>query len=176
MLPYFLHVSRSSVVKSGAAGNFVYTYTPANMATNSGLPKNGLSITIVRAGVVFGYVGCLVTGIEFSVDGAVPIVRFTIIGLDEANQTLPTPTWQTGTGDNPYGGNQWAIEIPTASAVFDVASFTFTVNDNGEPQFRLQNSTKARFIKFGEREVSLEVTRDFDGRTEYDAFKALTST
>lgn len=175
-IPYFLHCSRVSVVKSGSNPNFTYTYTPAHLSTNTGMPKNGLSITVVRSGIVFGYLGCVVTGWEVSVDNGTPIIRFTIVGLDEAVQSSPTPAWQTGLGDQPYGAGQYDLEIPTASDVFDIEEFTFSVNDNGEPVYRLNNTTKARYVKFGEREVTCEVTRDFVDRTEYDAFKALTAT
>jgi hypothetical protein len=177
-LPYFLHVGRWNVVQSGTTPNFVYTCTPTHIAGNDALTttREALSITIVRAGVVFGYVGCLLGGIEISVDNGIPIMRMTIVGSDETVQSLPTATWQTGVGDRPFGAGQYTIEIPTASQVFDVENFTFTVNDNAEPQYRLNNSTRARFVKWGQREISLETTRDFDGRVEYDAFKALTAT
>jgi hypothetical protein len=33
----------------------------------------------------------------------------------------------------------------------------------------------AQFIRFGENSASLETSRDFESRTEYDSFKSLTS-
>jgi len=178
VLPYFLRVGRWDVVESGSTPNFIYTCTPTHIAGNDGLPSTseGLSITIVRAGVTFGYVGCLLGGLEISVDNGIPIMRFIIVGSDETTQSLPTATFQTGVGDTPFGAGQYDIQVPTASQIFDVENFVFTANDNAEPQYRLNDSTRARFVKFGEREMSMEFTRDFDGRTEYDTFKALTAT
>jgi hypothetical protein len=72
---------------------------------------------------------------------------------------------------------QYSIEIPTATPVTDTDTFEFQVEDNAEPQYRLKSTGRAaQFVKFGEREVTLSLERDFQTRTEYDAFKALTST
>jgi hypothetical protein len=177
VLPYFLLVGRYTVAKTGTTPNFTYTATPNHIADNSVLTNTakGMSITVVRSGVVFGYVGCLLGGLEISVDSGIPIMRMSIVGSDEASQSLPTPTWATGADDQPFGAGQYSVELPTASQVFDVENFTFTTNENAEPQYRLANSTKATFVKFGEREVALEATRDFASRAEYDSFKALTA-
>lgn len=173
-LPYFLYASRNTIVKSGGGADKTYTTTPTAIASSASLPKT-LSITMVRAGVVFGYVGCVVGKMSFSSDDTgVPMMTLTVVGSDEASQTLPTPTWlATSTA---FGAGMYSIEIPTATQVFDCAGFTFEIDDTPEPQFRLNNSRKARFIKFGERSTTCQITRDFDGRTEYDLFKALTST
>lgn len=172
-LPYFLYASRNTVAKSGAGADKTYTTTPTAQARETG--SRSLSITIVRAGVTFGYTGCVVGKMSFSADDTgVPMMTMSVVGSDEASQTLPTPTWLTTS--TAFGAGMYSIEIPTASQVFDCNGFTFEVDDTAEPQFRLNNSRKATFIKFGERSTTLQVTRDFDGRTEYDAFKALTST
>jgi len=173
-LPYFLYASRNTIVKSGAGADKTYVTTPTAVASSSSLPKT-LSITIVRAGVTFGYVGCVVGKMSFSSDDTgVPMMTISVVGSDEASQSLPTPTWLvTSTA---FGAGMYSIEIPTATAVFDCNGFTFEVDDTPEPQFRLNNSRKATFIKFGERSTTLQTTRDFDGRTEYDLFKALTAT
>jgi hypothetical protein len=177
VLPYFLRAGRWNVVESGSTPNFIYTCSPTHIADHSAMGvQKGLSITIVRAGVTFGYVGCLLGGVEISVDNGIPIMRFTIVGSNETTQSLPTAAFQTATGDIPFGAGQYNIQIPTSTQVFDVENFTFTANDNAEPQYRLADTTRARFVKWGERELSLELTRDFDGRTEYDTFKALTAT
>jgi tail tube protein len=75
----------------------------------------------------------------------------------------------------PFGHGQYSIQIPTASQVFDCDGFEFTVEDNAEVQFRLKNTPGSQFSSFGERSVQLSTERDFQNRTEYDAFKALTS-
>src|SRR5215831_9081904 len=58
VVPYFLYASRCSIVKSGA-GPWVYTATPTAQA--QGTVGRTMSITIVRSGIVFAYVNCIVT-------------------------------------------------------------------------------------------------------------------
>ena len=176
ILPYFLYVGRFSVVKSGTTPNFIYTATPQHWGTQQSLPatKKGMSITVVKAGLAFGYEGCVVSGIEFGVDGNVPIVTFTIVGEDEAAASLPT--YVEDAGSLPYGAGQWSIEVPTASQVFDTDGFSVSYDDSAEPQHRLSNVRTPAFIKWGERTLTAQLDRDFSSRTEYDAFKALTAT
>jgi hypothetical protein len=169
ILPYFMMVSRMTVVKTGTTPNFTYTGTPNALA----VPAKTMSITIVRDGIVFGYVGCVVSSFTIGMDDGTMTYTATIMANDEAVQSAPTPTWPTTT---PYGMGMYTIEIPTASTVTDTDTFEFQVEDNGEPQFRLKSTGRgANFIKFGEREVTLSVERDFQTRVEYDAFKAVTA-
>jgi hypothetical protein len=149
--------------------SYTYTFTPSAAAT---APDKTLSITTTRAGVAQGFVGCVVQGFEVTVEDGIAMVTFHIVGMDEATQSVPTPTYAN---QAPYGEGQYSIQIPTASQVNDVDTFTFTVNDNAEPQNRRRSTRSAAFIKFGEREVTLDIERDFDTRTELDAFKALTA-
>ncbi len=175
-LPYFLQVSRNSVAKTGA-GPYTYTTTPIHIAagaiTSSGLPKNSMSITVLRNGQYHGFLGCVVTSIEFAVSNGIPTMKFGILGLDEATQSSFSPTFLATS--IPFAPGQYSIEIPTSTQVFDVDNFTWTMDDNGSPQFRLSNVRKPQFIQFGQRNVSLKMDRDFVDRTELDAFKALTS-
>jgi hypothetical protein len=175
VLPYFLFVSRNNVVKTGAGGNYVYTTTPTHWGSSASLPagKKGLSITIVKNGEVFGFVGCIVGGMSITTDAGIPSVTFTLVGAGEATQSLPTPSFVLS--DTPLGAGLYSFEIPTASQVFDVENFTFNANDNPEPQNRLMNTRFARWMKFGERDVTLELNRDFVDRSEWDIYKALTS-
>jgi hypothetical protein len=168
-LPWLLRASRQTVVKTGA-GPYTYTFTPSHAALP---PDKTLSITVVRAGVVHGFVGCSVASFAFSVDNGVATFKCHVVGMDEATQTLPSATFSTLT---PGGAGQYSIQIPTASAVNDVDTFNFEVNDNLEPQFRLRALRTPAFMKFGERTATLSIERDFDTRAELDAFKALTST
>jgi hypothetical protein len=175
VLAYFLQVSRNTVTKTGSTPNFIYTTTPAHYGSSSALPtgKKGLSITIVKNGEVFGFVGCIVSSLEIGIDSGIPTLRVSLFGRAEAVASVPTPTFLTT--DVPYGAGMYTIEIPTASQVFDVASFTFTMNDNAEAQNRLINNRFAQWVKFGQREVQLQTERDFTSRAELDAFKALTA-
>jgi hypothetical protein len=167
-VPYFLHCARATVVKTGA-GPYVYTYTPSAAA----IPVKTMSITIVRNGIVFGYTGCVVGNFSFSIDNGEFMFKPHILGRDELVQSVPTATWPTTV---PFGAGSYNLQIPTATQVFDTDKFEFKVDDKGVPAYRLKNTgTGAQFINFGEREVSLSVERDFDTRTEYDAFKTLTA-
>lgn len=170
VLPYFLYASRNTVVKSGVTPNFIYTTTPFHSA----LPTAGrsLSITIIRAGVVFGYVNCIVGTLRISTDGPIAILNASVVGTAENSQTLPTPSFTT---TEPYGAGRYTIEVPTATQVFNIDTFSFEANDNATPEFRLKNAIGAQFTRFGERNLSLSLERDFESRAEYDAFKALTS-
>jgi hypothetical protein len=168
VIVWFMYASRMGVVKSGTT-NLTYTGTPNANAT----PAKTMSITIVRNGIVFGYVGCVVGSFTFGIDDGTMTYNVSIVGNDEAVQSAPTPTWPTTT---PFGMGQYDIQIPTASSVLDTDTFEFQVEDNAEPNYRLKSTGRgAQFIAFGEREVTLSVERDFQDRTDYDAFKAMTS-
>lgn len=173
---YFHHIMRGALVKTGA-GPYTYVYTGNCGATGANTASGKTaSITIVRnTGQVFGYVGCLVGQAQYKVDNGALVATYSIIGTDEATQSSPTPTWGTAI---PFGAGQIALEVPTASQIFDTEGFDFTINDNAEPQYRMvtgAGARGARFVKFGERELSMSVDRDFDTRADYDAFKAYTS-
>lgn len=172
-LPYFLLASRNTVVKTGV-GPFTYTSTPQHGAQNaaSAIGKPTLSITVVRAGVAFGFVGCQVGSMRFGQDAGIATMAFSIIGLDEASAAVPAATFAANV---PFGAGMYSIQVPTATQVFDVDNFEFAIEEGLEPQYRLANTRAPRFLKYGEREVTLSLDRDFDGRTEYDAFKALTA-
>lgn len=169
VVPYFLHAGRHTTVRSGTTPNFTYTFTPSPVA----IPTKSLSITVVRNGVVFGFVGCVVSSFTFTVEDGIMMMNMSILGQDEATQTAPTPTWPTTT---PFGAGQYSVEIPTATPVLDTDNFEFSVENNAEAQFRLKNGSRgAQFIKYGERNATINFERDFESRTDFDAFKALTS-
>lgn len=170
VVPYFHFATRAICVKTGTSPNFVYTFTPSSAGSP---PSDTMSITVVRNGQVFGYVGCVVGGFKYSIDSGLLICSYSIVGSDEASQTLPVPTYPTTV---PFGAGQYNIQIPTASQVFDVDTFEFDVADNAEPQYRLKSSGRgAQFIKYGERQVTITMERDFLDRADYDSYKALTS-
>lgn len=168
VIPYFLMAGRYTVTKGGTTPNFTYTATP----TSAAVPTQTMSITVVRNGVVFGYTGCILGSFTFTVDNDLLQFNVSMQGTAEATQTAPTETFTTTT---PFGHGQYTISIPTATQVFDCDGFEFTVENNAEVQYRLKNVAGSQFSSFGEREVTLSTERDFFDRTEYDAFKALTS-
>lgn len=165
---YFLAASRTSLAKSGST-NYTYTITP----TAAAVAGRTLSITLVRNGIVFGYTGVTVSSFTFNVADGLLMCDLSLMGRDEAVQALPVATWPTST---PFGAGMYSVEFPTGTAVTDTDTFEWTVEDNAEPQFRLKSTGRgAQFIKYGERNATMSAERDFDSRTDYDAFKALTS-
>lgn len=169
VLPYFHMCSRANVVKSGVSPNFVYTATPNSNAT----PAKTMSITVVRNGAVFGYVGCIVSSFKYTVDNGLLKVTFSIIGSDEADETLPTAIFNSTV---PFGAGSYNVQIPTATQVFDLDTFEFSVDDNADPQYRLKNTGRgAQFVKYGERDVTISAERDFQDKADYATFRSQTS-
>lgn len=167
-----LRAARTVFTQSGTTPNFSYDI----VGSANAVPTNTLSITVVRNGVVFGYSGCVIPSFTLTPEDGQLKFNVTILGRDEATQTLPVPVWTTGIQASPYGAGKYKIEIPTTTQVFDADGFEFTVDDSGEAQYRLKDTSRgAQFISFGERSVTLSITRDFESRTDYDAFKALTA-
>ena len=169
VLPYFLHASRCTVVKTGTAPNFTYTYTPAAIA----VPAKTLSISVKRGNEVFGYAGCIVGGLTLSI-GDDGVLKFTanIFGLTESSQSALTPTWPT---TQPFAAGQYSLQVPTATQIFDTDTYEFAFEDGPEAQYRIKTSRDAQFVKFGESSASVKLERDFETRTQYDLFKAVTA-
>lgn len=167
-----LHAARASVTKTGTNPNFTYEFKGSAIA----VPAKTASITVVRNGAVFGYTGCVVGSFGFTIEEGLLMFNTTILGRDEASQSLPSATWGTGVQAAPYGAGKYNLQIPTSTQVFDTDNFEFTVDDSAEAQYRLKSIGRgAQFVSFGERSVTLTVDRDFENRTDYDAFKALTA-
>lgn len=170
ILPYFLYGMRGAVVKTGTTPNFIYTFTPSAIGT----PTTTLSLTIVRNGIVFGYLGMTVGTLQLTMQNEIMVCTAGFVGLKETVQASPTATWPTS---SPVGiPGDMLVEIPTATQVYDTDQFTFDVNDNAEPQFRLRDDKRwPSFVKWGERECTLSLERDFENRTDFDAFLAATA-
>lgn len=172
VLPHFLRAARGTITKTAMGGatptHYEYAFVPSSVA----IPPNTMSITVVRAGTVFSYLGCVVGGMNFGVDNDMATVTFNMLGRREAVAAAPVPAYNAD--DQPFGAGQWSIQIPTATQVFDADGFGLTINDNATAQNRLKNSLGAQFVSYGERDVELSLDRDFVDRTEYDLFKALT--
>jgi hypothetical protein len=164
---YFTECSRGIGLKTGTTPNFVYTYSP----TSVGQPPRTMSITVVRNGAVFGYVGCSVTKQTFTINNDMLEYDVDIIGTDEATQSLPTATWPTSV---PYGPGTWNIGIPALTQVFDLDTFSFEIDDAGAAQYRLKSTRGAQFVSYGERSVQMTASRDFNDKTDYALFKSVT--
>lgn len=166
---YLVRCTRATVVKSGAGPNFTYTATPGAGA----IPSKTMSLTVVRNGVVFGYVGCVVGNYSFTVEDGLLKSTINVLGRDESVQSAPSATWPTTV---PFGAGSYSIEIPTATPVTDTDTFDFSVDDAPSAQFRLKSTGRgADFISYGEQTVTASLERDFDNRTSYDAYKAVTA-
>jgi hypothetical protein len=165
---YFLYASRTSIAKSGST-NFTYVVTP----TAAAIPGRTLSLTIVRNGIVFGYTGMVTSGFGFGIADGLLTFKVSMLGRDEAVQSSPTATWPTST---PFGPGMYSVEIPTATPVLDTDTFEWNNDDAGVAQFRLKSTGRgAQFINYGERSSTITLERDFQDRTDYDAFKAVTA-
>lgn len=166
---YWLVASRSTIVKTGTPPNHIYTFTPSAAA----IPVKTLSLTIKRSDQIFGYTGCTVGAFKFGVDNGILTFGVSVIARNEASQSSPSPTWPTTA---PFGAGMYSIEIPTSTPVAETDSFEWSVEDNAEPQHRLKSTGRgAEFVKFGERDVTITLARDFLTRTDYDNFKAVVS-
>lgn len=184
LLPYFLHASRLGVTKTGASAPFTYRYTPTSGATIPATNRT-LSISVERNNVWFGYAGCVVTSVEFTIDTGVLRANFHVIGLSDipaATVGTPTPTFATtkllgadahsiAVGDGaltsaPSGAA--AMTGTTVDQTFD--GFTFTANENGAAQNRINQSRAAAYISMGITEAQVTSSLDFQSRAEYDKF------
>lgn len=175
--PYWMYASRHSITKTGA-GPYTYKFVPssagsASTAASGAVPRT-MSITIVRNGVVFGYTGCVVGSFEFSIEDAVLQCSLDVLGLAEAVQSAPSPTWAAA---DLLGADAHRVYVaaaaatPTFGAVSnDFNGFTFRTNFNAEPQNRIRADRQASYISFGETEAEIESELDFIDRTEYDNF------
>jgi hypothetical protein len=168
-LPYFLAIARATCVKSGSSPNFIYTYTPNARA----VPLLTATIVVMRAEQVFAYTGCVVSMFKFGVQDGLLTFGIHVIARGESTQTAPVTSWGSTA---PFGAGTYTIEIPTGTTVTDADQFEFTVEDNGEVQYRLKSTSRdGEFVKFGERDVTCTMGRDFTSKTDYDAFKGVTA-
>ena len=167
LLP-FIYASRCTVVKTGA-GPYVYTCTPNANA----LPTKTLSISIKRASEVFGYTGCAISSMKFSIDDkGILKATMSVIGSSEATQTALTATWPTTAV---ISAGMYNLQIPTSTTVFDADKFEINIEDNATTNPRIRATLGSAFTSFGESRITATAERDFDSRAEYDAFKAGTS-
>ncbi len=164
---YFTECSRAVGLKTGTTPNWIYTYNPTAVA----IAPRTMSITVVRNGVVFGYAGCMTSKQTFSVNNNILEYVVDVFGLTEATQSLPTATWPTST---PYGPGSWTVSIPNGTPVFDMDTFSMSIDDAGAPQYRLRATRGVQFIAMGQRTVQMTASRDFLDKTDYTAFQAVT--
>jgi hypothetical protein len=176
-LPYWLYASRHNITKSGA-GPYQYTFTPSSAGSAStaasGAVARTASITVVRNNVVFGYTGCVVGSFEFSIEDAVLRCTMSVLGLAEAVQAAPSPTWTAADllGADAHRVYLAAAAVTPAFVAVDnnFNGFTFRANYNAEAQNRIRADRQASYISFGITEGEIESELDFLDRTDYDNF------
>lgn len=181
-LPYFLYASRHAIDKSGL-GPYVYVATPSSFgASYPGGSALGLSISVVRNGVGFGYAGCVVGQWAFTIDNGILKVTMSILGLSEEDPAdLDTSSWVAPVI---FGADASSVYLdaagtaPTFSGSEDISfnGFTATFNYNAEAQNRITSSRKATFVKYGETEATFETELDFLTKTQYNDMKSSTTT
>jgi Phage tail tube protein len=171
ILVYYLYAMRMQIVRTGTSPNWVYTCTPTSLSV---FPTRTLSLTVVRNSQTFGYTGCVVSKLTLGIQNDILQADMDIIGLNEAIQNQPSPTWNTTV---PIGPGQWNVQVPTGTQIFDMDTFSFSIDEAGTANYRLKNTGAnagrgAQFIGFGERTVQMTASRDFIDRTDYNAFLA----
>lgn len=174
-LPYWLYASRHSIAKvTGPPAEYTFTPSSAGSASTaaSGTVPRTLSITVVRNNVVFGYTGCVVGSFEFTIEDAVLRVTMSVLGLAEAVQSAPSPTW---VAPNLLGADSHHVYLaasgvtPTfTTADVNFNGFTFRANYNAEAQNRINAQRSASYISYGITEAEIESELDFLNRTDYD--------
>jgi hypothetical protein len=173
VLPYFLYAARGTITKTDTVGvaPFTYTFKPSHAAT----PTKTMSVYVERHGEVFAYLGCVIGSMSFTVDEGILVCTMSVLGRDENTQTASVAAYNE---EDFIGAGMYDIRVPAAAVAADLTIDTFTLEmqNNPEPQYRLNpTSAGARYISYGEREVTLELERDFNSRAELAEFKALTS-
>jgi len=183
--PYFMHIARLSVAKTGTTPNFTYTYTPSSGASGAGVATTKTaSITIVRNARVFKYVGCVVTSFNYRVEDGILKSNMTIMGMGETGANGDTPPTPTFTDPVLMGAASHTVFTgavansptePTWAQVNDFQGFTYNHNDNGSAQNRIRPDRQASYIAMGETEATITSTLDFQDRLEYENFVATTT-
>jgi hypothetical protein len=171
---YYLYAMRMGIVRTGTTPNWIYTMTPTS--TNA-FPTRTLSITVVRNSQTFAYVGCVVNKLTLQITNDILQMDVDVLGQNEATQATPSPTWSSGT---PYGPGVWNVSIPTGTQIFDMDTFSFSIDEAGAAAYRLKNTGAnagrgAQFISMGERTIQMTASRDFIDKTDYGLFQAGTS-
>jgi hypothetical protein len=176
VMAYFLIASRwgANVQKTGASAPFTYS-AKDDKVVHLKSNHRSLSLSVVRAGVDFAYIGCQVvqTTISFG-DGGVPMVTYSIIGMRQSDDHTPgTPVAPT---ELPFSVSECELRIAgSIRGDIDAESAEIVLNDNGEPRFNLTGQDQADYVRFGEfiGEGSFEI--DFESKADYAIWVARTA-
>jgi hypothetical protein len=176
-LPYFLYATRHTATKTGA-GPYEYKFVPNSMAV-AGPPAKSLSFTMVKNGVVFSYVGCVLTGFEFNIstDTGILMCTLNVMGLrEDGTKTDPTEVWLA---PDLFGADAHQLYLGAAAAIptftapdINHNGFTFSANFNANAENRIRADRGASYISFGITEGTVSAEIDFLARAEFDFFTA----
>lgn len=176
-LPYFLMASRHVITKTGSVYKFVPSAVGGTSTAASGMVQRTMSITALRnVGTFFGYTGCTMSSFEWTIENGVLMCNMSVVGLGEVDGS-GTPTWIApsllGAGSHTVYVDAAGIAPAFAAQSNDFDGYTFRVNHNAEPQFRIRPQRSASYVKFGKTDFELESRLDFISKTEYNNFKNL---
>lgn len=177
-MPYFLYASRHNMTKTGASAPYSYLAVPTVIGSAyPGGAQRGLSITVERNGVGFGYNGCVVGNYEFTVENGVLRCTLGILGLGEQNLPggLGTPTWQA---TDLFGADAHSIYIDASGTTpafttrdNNFNGFTFRADHNATAQNRIRPDRQASYVAFGKTEATYDTELDFLDKTEYTNYR-----
>jgi hypothetical protein len=182
-LPYFLHCSRFNITKTGAASPWTYRYVPStagSATTGAGAAvRKTASITVIRNGIGFGYAGCVIGGMEFTIEDGNLRVTWNVFGLSEVTPAgLGTPVWSAakllGADAHQVFVDAAGVAPAFATAATNFNGYTVNINHNPEAQNRIRSDRSASYISYGKTEATLDTELDFESKTEYDNYKAST--
>ncbi len=169
VLPYFFRAMRTSEAKTGSGDPYQYVYTPTHGASST----STLSLYVQRNGTNFAYLGVTVGKLSFTINDGILVGTASVGALSEATQSSTSPSYSN---NNPFATGNYTVEVPNSSSITDVDNFTFDIEEGLSSNHRLNGSQNAASITLGERTVSSSLERDFEGRTNFDSFKAATAT
>ena len=170
-MAYFLIASRfgNNLVKAGAGP---YTYTAIDdAAAHVKTTLRSLSIGVSRAGIGFAYLGCQATKMRLFFEDGIPMVEYSIFGLEETTDYAPSAVVELT--ETPFAADDIAITVAGSSRT-DIDSLEVSIDDNGSLKYNQSGQEAADYVLYGEHvgEASFEV--DFESKADYAIWKART--
>jgi hypothetical protein len=174
--PYWLYCSRHTIAATPGTPN-LYTFTPSTAGaafTQGGGPRTA-SITIVRNGIGFGYAGCVIPQMEFTIEEGVLRFNVTVFGLSEQEPVaLGSPTWLDpsllGAAHHTVYVDVGGLAPAFATPSEEFNGFTATFEHNATAENRLNGERSATYIAYHKTDATFDSELDFLDRSEYDKF------
>ncbi len=174
-LLYWLYASRHGITKSGTTP-FTYTFVPANVvspttAATGTTTRRTLSVYVERGGQPFGFAGCTVGNISFSIgDNGNLMATMAVLGRSvDTTVAVATPTYSSTW--LPYGPGKIGLEIPSGTARSDIDTWSLDISHNAESLNRIKVGTRSpQAIRWGAMETTGSFDQDFNDMVEWNAF------